>query len=74
MVRFEGVFLTRGAAMATTDPLIARAAVARLELDGCTLDPGGFRLRDGTRAPLSPAMILPNGFGFAAAADLDEFL
>ena len=41
VVRCEGVFLTRATTMSATDPLIARAAVARLELDGCTLDPGG---------------------------------
>jgi hypothetical protein len=70
-VRFEGIFLTRDAAMAGTDPLIARAAVARLELDGCTLDPGGHRLRDGSLAPRSPALRLEAGFGFDDPADRD---
>jgi hypothetical protein len=72
-VRFEGVFITRDATMANTDPLIARLAAARLELDGCTLDPGGWRQRDGSRAPLSPSLDLRVGFGFASAADLDAF-
>jgi hypothetical protein len=72
-VRLEGLYLTRDPALADTEPLVARAAVARLELDGCTLDPGGHRLRDGTRAPLAPALRLEEGFGFAAAGDLDAF-
>lgn len=72
-VRLEGVFVTRGDEMADTDPLIARLATARLELDGCTLDPGGWHMRDGTRAPMSPSIVLRNGFGFASAADLDAF-
>src|SRR5262249_32365610 len=41
---------------------------------GCTLDPGGHALRDGTRAPLWPAMQLANGYGFAVAADRDAFV
>ena len=73
VVRFEGVFLTRATTMAASAPLIARAAIARLELDGCTLDPGGYRLRNGSRAPLSPALDLRNGFGFASDDDLDAF-
>jgi hypothetical protein len=59
--------------MSASDPLIARAAIARLELDGCTFDPGGYRLRNGSRAPLSPALELRNGFGFADDDDLDAF-
>jgi hypothetical protein len=73
VVRLEGLFLARAAAMPPTEPLIARAAVARLEIDGCTLDPGGHRLRDGGRAPLSPALDLRDGYGFADPADLDAF-
>jgi hypothetical protein len=73
VVRFDGIFLTRAATMGAIDPLIARAAVARVEFEGCTLDPGGYRLRNGTRAPLSPALDLRNGFGFADADDLDAF-
>lgn len=37
----EGLRLTRGPAMAPGDPLIARADLGSLVLDGCTLDPGG---------------------------------
>lgn len=72
-VRLEGVVLVRGNGMADTDPLIARAAVARLELDGCTLDPGGHRLRDGSRAPHAPSLELPEGHGFDDGDDLDAF-
>ncbi len=72
-VRLEGIFLTRGMGMADDEPLIARAAVARLELDGCTLDPGGHRRRDGIRASRSPSLRLEEGFGFAQAADRDAF-
>ena len=52
VVRLEGLYLA-------PDPvdfpgrcrLITRAAVARLEIIGCTLTPGGHERRDGTRAP-----------------------
>ncbi|HEY8613614.1 MAG TPA: phage tail protein, partial [Roseomonas sp.] len=73
VMRLEGLFLTREAALPATTPLIARAAVARLEIEGCTLDPGGHRLRDGSRAPLSPALDLRDGYGFDDPADLDAF-
>lgn len=74
-VRLEGLFVTRGPGLAAAEPLIARAAVARLELDGCTLDPGGHRQRDGSRAPLPlmPSLRLANGYGFAASGDEDAF-
>ena len=70
-VRLEGLFLARDPAF--QGPLIARAAVARLELDGCTLDPGGQRLRNGTRSPLRTAIALHRDFGFASAQELDDF-
>lgn len=70
-VRFEGVLLT------TADiggPVISRAAVARLELDGCTLDPGGYRRRDGSRAPPRTAVDLRSDFGFKPGGlELDAF-
>jgi hypothetical protein len=73
-VRLEGVHLARGSAFTAADgALVARAAVARLELDGVSLDPGGHRLRDGSRAPMATAITLANGYGFAAAADQDAF-
>src|SRR5262249_26039947 len=54
--------------------LIERAALARLEIVGCTLDPGGHSLRDDSRAPMQPAMRLANGYGFSAQADIDHFV
>lgn len=72
-VRFEGVHLARAAAFPANAPLVARAAVARLEFDGCTLDPGGERKRDGTRADLWPALQLAEPYGFADPAEEDAF-
>jgi hypothetical protein len=74
-VRLEGVYVaTDPATFPAGVALITRAAVARLELIGCTLDPGGHRQRDGSRAPLRPALHLENGYGFAAQADRDAFV
>ena len=74
-VRFEGIYLGRAPGFPAGEPLIARAAVARLELLGCTLDPGGHRRRDATfsRAPLWPALRLAVPYGFANAADEAAF-
>jgi hypothetical protein len=53
--------------------LIERAAVARLELADCTLDPGGHRLRNGNRAPLAgPALRLEVHYGFAAGSTAED--
>ena len=46
-VRLEGLYLTRGAAFPAGEPLIARAAIGRLELLGCTL--GSRRLSPARR-------------------------
>ena len=54
-------------------PLIARVAVNSLELEGCTLDPGGFRQRDGSRAPIRRSVQLASGHGFAQAAERAAF-
>jgi hypothetical protein len=72
-VRLEGVYLARGINFPANEPLISRAAVNRLELINCTLDPGGFRKLDGTRAPIMPALNLPEPYGFADAQDEIEF-
>ena len=75
VVRLEGLFLARDpAAFPAGRALISRAAIARLEVIGCTLDPGGYALRDGTRAPLAPGTHLENGYGFALAADRNAFV
>jgi hypothetical protein len=72
-VRLEGLYLTRGPGFPAGAPLIARAALNRLEIIGCTLDPGGFRQLDGTRAPIRDAMRLAQPYGFANAADETAF-
>jgi hypothetical protein len=73
MLRLEGVLVTRGPSFPAGEPLVARAALDRLELDGASLDPGGFRQRDGSRAPLLPALRLRTGQGFSAAAEARAF-
>ena len=64
----------RDPAASGREALISRAAIARLEVIGCTLDPGGYALRDGARAPLAPGMHLENGYGFALPADQSAFV
>lgn len=74
-VRLEGLFITAdGASFPAGAALIARAALARLEIIGCTLDPGGYLRRDTSRAPMQPGLSLANGYGFADPADADAFV
>ncbi|NHZ80801.1 hypothetical protein F2P44_16190 [Massilia sp. CCM 8695] len=75
-VRLEGLYLAPdpSAPFPAGHALIDRVAVARLEIIGCTLAPGGHSLRDGTRAPMQPALRLVDGYGFAAAADAEAFV
>lgn len=76
-VRLEGLYLAAdtAAGFPAGAALIQRAAVARLELLGCTLAPGGERLRNGEdRAALRPALRLADGYGFAAQSDIDAFV
>jgi hypothetical protein len=63
-VRLEGLYVTRAPGFPAGAPLIARAALNRLEVIGCTLDPGGFERLDGTRAPIHDALALPFPYGF----------
>jgi hypothetical protein len=72
-VRLEGVFLARTNGLSASQPLIARAALARLELAGCTLDPGGHALACGARTSLMPSLRLANGYGFADPDEEDAF-
>jgi hypothetical protein len=72
-VRLQGLYLAPATTFAGA-ALIDRVAVARLELLGCTLAPGGHSLRDGSRAPMQPALRLLDGYGFASAADIDAFV
>lgn len=73
LVRLEGLYVTRAGAFPANQPLIARAALHKLELLGCTLDPGGFRQLDGGRAPIRVAMRLTDPFGFADPVDEVNF-
>jgi len=70
-VALEGLYLTweRGAAdfAAPAAPLIARAAVNALVLEGTTLDPGGAWQLDGTRSPARPGFALAGDYDFSAA-------
>jgi hypothetical protein len=61
-VRLQGLYLTRGATFPSGDALIEQVVVNRLQIEGCTLDPGGALVLDGSdsggRAPLRLAMRL----------------
>jgi len=71
-VRLEGLHLARAAGFAG-DALIERAAVNRLFIDGCTLDPGGALGLDGVRAPSLASMRLDGDHGFALPAEITAF-
>jgi hypothetical protein len=75
-VRLEGLYLApdEAAPFPAGSALIDRAAVARLEIIGCTLAPGGHGLRDGTRAPMQPALRLVDGYGFTDPNDVTTFV
>src|SRR5262249_21201415 len=57
--------------------LIARAAVNRLVLHGCTLDPGGALQLDGTvdgtRQAMCPGLHLTNDYGFDNTPEITAF-
>lgn len=72
-VRLEGLYIARGLSYGVNLPLIARAALNRLEIMNCTLDPGGFRYYNGNRAPLLPGFNLKEPYGFANAPDELQF-
>ena len=73
-VRLEGLYLAPAPGFPAGAALVGRAAVARLELHGCTLAPGGHSLRDGTRAPMQAGLRLADGYGFTDPADLAAFV
>lgn len=84
-VRLEGLYLTwdRGhdsegdPLFPGTAALIERAAVHRLRIEGCTLDPGGSRVLDGSatgsRGAIRTAMALDGHHGFAVGPERDAF-
>ncbi len=64
-VRLEGLYITRAAGF-SGPALINRAALNRLQIDGCTLDPGGTMLENlSGRNPALTSLALANDFGFA---------
>jgi Phage tail protein (Tail_P2_I) len=75
-VRLEGLYVApdTAAPFPAGQALISRAAVARLEIVGCTLAPGGHSLRDGSRAAMQPALRLAAGYGFADPNDVNAFV
>ena len=66
-VRLQGLYLTPDNAAVT--PLLARAAVAHLEINGCTLDPGSILHLNETRSAAITGAKLDGEFGFANATD-----
>ncbi len=64
-VRLEGIYLARSESFPAGEPLIARAALNRLELINCTLDPGGFRRFNSNLAPILTSIELHEPFGFS---------
>jgi hypothetical protein len=72
-VRLEGLYLARNLGYAANLPLLSRAALNKIEILNCTLDPGGFAKFDGTRSPLLPAIRFFEPYGFADADDECEF-
>jgi hypothetical protein len=76
-VRLQGLYLTRSSTFPAGRALVEQAAVNALEIDGCTLDPGGATVLDGTaiggRGTLWPALRLAAGYGLSGAGELDAF-
>lgn len=72
-VRLEGIYLARAANFPANQPLISRAAINKIELINCTLDPGGFKKFNGTRAPVLPSLGLEEPYGFQDPSEELEF-
>jgi hypothetical protein len=72
-VRLEGLFITRSADFPVGEPLIARAALNKLEILNCTLDPGGYQQLDDNRAESYPALQLHEPYGFEGDAEENAF-
>jgi hypothetical protein len=73
-VQLEGLYVAPDEPSFPDTALITRAAVARLEVIGCTLAPGGHTRRDGSRAALRPGMQLGNRYGFDNDEDVKAFV
>jgi hypothetical protein len=70
-VVLEGLYLTRAAGFAASDALTMQAAIGQLRVLGCTLDPGGGLVLDGSptgsRMPIRTALRLTNDYGLLPA-------
>lgn len=73
LVRLEGLYLTRAASFPAGQAFVARAALNRLEITGCTLEPDGHLQLDGTRAPIDASLDLRAGYGFTLPAEQAAF-
>lgn len=78
-VRLEGLYITRGdqwendySTNPQDVPLVARAALNRLEIVGCTLDPGGHKKLDGTRSSIYTSLKLDENYGFPVATNEEK--
>lgn len=76
-VRLEGLYLARRSNYTGGRSLIKRAALNKLEILNCTLDPGGFRTHicepDKERARRRKSINLKRRFGFANVAERNAF-
>lgn len=76
-VRLAGLYITRGAGFAAGSALVEQAAVNSLVLHGCTLDPGGAKVLDGSptggRGVLWPALRLANDYGLTNPNERRDF-
>jgi hypothetical protein len=78
-VRLEGLYLTRGAkfppdlAGGHDDPLIARIALNKLEIIGCTLDPAGYLSIHDDRQPILTSIKLDESYEFLDPTEESAF-
>jgi hypothetical protein len=72
-VKLEGLYISRHSSFSGTAALIERAALNKLIVSGCTLDPGGYMPLMGPRTAIRNAMQLDNDYGFVAGAEHDAF-
>jgi hypothetical protein len=71
-VRLEGLFITRAESFPAGKPLIARAALHKLEIVGCTIDPLPA-VPDPSAAKMLPALGLDEDYGVADPAARNNF-
>jgi len=72
-VKLEGLYITRHSTFNGTASLIERAALNKLIVSECTLDPGGYIALNGTHQPIRNAMKLGNDYGFPAGPEQTAF-